>query len=61
MKQKIMICEPLPGKAPRIVKTVTLEVQLDKVDFETFVIYQGIRYTVQGNCFFPFILIEATK
>ena len=62
MKQKIMICEPLPGKAPRIVKTVKLEVQLDEVDFETFVIYEDWRYTVQGDCFFPFILItEATK
>jgi len=63
MKQKIMVCEPLPGKAPSIVKTVTLEVKLDEVDFETFVTYNGQRYTVQGNCFYPFILIEkaATK
>ena len=58
MKQKIMICEPVPNKAPRIVKTVTLNVQLDEVDFETYVVYQGVRYPVQGNCFFPFILIE---
>jgi len=63
MKQEIMICEPLPGKAPRIVKIVNLEVKLDEVDFETFVTYKGQRYTIQGNCFHPFILIEkaATK
>ena len=58
MKQKIMICEPVPNKAPRIVKTVMLDVQLDEVDFETFVMYKGQRHTVQGDCFFPFILIE---
>lgn len=58
MKQKIMICEPVPGKAPRIIKTVTLEVHLDKVDFETFVFYKGQSYRVQGNCFFPFIIID---
>jgi hypothetical protein len=58
MKQKIMICEPVPGKAPRIVKTVTLKVELDEVDFETYVTYKGQRYTVKGNCFYPFILLH---
>jgi hypothetical protein len=61
MKQKIMICEPLPGKSPRIVKAVTLDVQLDEVDFETYVIYQGVRYPVKGDCFYPFILLMSLE
>lgn len=59
MKQRIMICEPVPGKAPHIVKTVTLDVQLDEVDFETFVIYNDRRYRVYGDCLYPFILVPA--
>ena len=61
MKQKIMICEPVPGKTPRIVKTVTLNVQLDEVDFETFVMYQGVRYPVRGDCFYPFVLVDSLE
>jgi hypothetical protein len=61
MKQKILICEPLPGKAPRIIKTVKLEIQLDEIDFETFVMYQDVRYPVQGDCFFPFIVMMSLE
>ncbi len=57
MNEQITVCEQRNEKL-YVISEQTMFADLDTDTMELFVIYNGTRYTVQGNCYMQYIVIN---
>lgn len=58
MKEEISICRKNGDGGLTVVSTKHLWCALDEEKMEVYTVYDGMRYTVHGNCYMAYIVLE---